>query len=100
RHPDVVAAGVDATRRYGAGAGASRLVTGNHPLYDTLESTLARLKGTEDAVVFGSGYLASIGALTTLAAPPDLVLLDELSHSCLRAGAALSGAEVLEFRHN
>jgi 8-amino-7-oxononanoate synthase len=99
-HPDVIAASIDATRRYGAGAGASRLVSGNHPLYAALEQRLAGLKGSEDAVVFGSGYLASIGVLSTLAAPPDLVLIDALAHSCLHAGAALSGAQVMRFAHN
>ena len=61
QHPDVIAAAIDATARYGVGAGASRLVTGNHPLYGELESRLARLKGTEAACVFGSGYLANTG---------------------------------------
>ena len=49
QHPDVVAASVDATRRFGVGAGSSRLVNGNHPLYVELERKLAALKGTEDA---------------------------------------------------
>ncbi len=99
-HPEVIAASVAATQRFGAGAGASRLVTGNHPLYRSLEQALIELKGTDDAVVFGSGYLASLGALSTLAAAPDLILLDELCHSCLFAGAALSAAKVLSYRHN
>ncbi len=100
RHPALITASTEATRRYGTGAGASRLVTGNHPLYRTLEKKLAALKGGEDAVVFGSGYLASMGVLTALAAAPDLILLDELSHSCLFAGARLSGARALTFPHN
>jgi 8-amino-7-oxononanoate synthase len=99
-HPDVIAASIGATQRYGTGAGASRLVSGNHPLYAALEQRLAGLKGSEDAVVFGSGYLASVGVLSTLAAAPDLVLIDELAHSCLHAGAALSGAQVVRFMHN
>src|SRR5690606_28390703 len=99
-HPEVVAASIEATRRYGAGAGSSRLVSGNHPLYAELERKLAELKGTEDAVVFGSGYLANVGIVTALAGRNDLVLMDELSHSSLRTGAAASGARVLEFRHN
>jgi 8-amino-7-oxononanoate synthase len=98
--PEVVAASVAATRRYGAGAGASRLVTGNHPLYAELESRLARLKGADDAVVFGSGYLANIGIVPALVGRADLVVLDERSHSCLLAGAELSRARMLTFRHN
>jgi 8-amino-7-oxononanoate synthase len=99
-HPDVIAASVDATRRYGVGAGSSRLVNGNHPLYAELERKLAALKGTEDAVVFGSGYLTNVGTIPTLVGNADLILIDELCHSCLLAGAELSGARVVEFRHN
>jgi len=100
QHPAVKAAAVAAVERYGAGAGASRLVTGEHPLYRTLESRLAVLKGTDDAVVFGSGYLANIGIAPALVGPGDLVVIDELAHSCIHAGARLSRAEVRTFRHN
>ena len=93
-------AAIQAIETYGAGSGASRLVTGNHPLYATLEARLASLKGTEDAIVFGSGYLANIGIVPALAGPGDLILADELAHSCLNAGARLSGARVISFRHN
>ncbi|MBN1238705.1 MAG: 8-amino-7-oxononanoate synthase [Gammaproteobacteria bacterium] len=99
-HPAVVEAAIEATRRYGAGAGASRLVTGNHPLYEELERRLADLKGAEAAVVFGSGYLANTGTIAALVGAQDLILTDELSHSCIAAGAALSRARVLAFRHN
>ena len=98
-HPAVIKAAVEAVEHYGAGAGASRLVTGNHPLYAELEARLARLKGTEAACVFGSGYLANIGIIPALAGPEDLILVDELSHACIHAGAKLSGATVLRYRH-
>lgn len=99
-HPRVKAAAVAAVETWGTGAGASRLVTGNHPLYAELEAKLARLKGTEAAVVFGSGYLANAGIVPVLAGAGDLVLVDALAHSCLWAGAQLSRATVLTFRHN
>jgi len=98
--PRVVEASIDATRRYGAGAGAARLITGNHPLYRALEARLAELKGTAQAVVFGSGYLANVGILPVLAGPRDVIVMDELCHSCLVSGAALSRARVEKFRHN
>jgi 8-amino-7-oxononanoate synthase len=100
QHPAVKRAAIAAVEAYGAGAGASRLVTGDHPLHRALEDRLARLKGTEDAVVFGSGYLANIGIVPALAGPDDLVVVDELGHACLHAGARLSRARVETFRHN
>ena len=100
RHPDVIRASEEATRHLGVGAGASRLVTGNHSLYEHLEKQLAQLKGTEDAVVFGSGYLANIGTIPALVGEPDLILMDEASHACMHAGARLARSRVEVFRHN
>ncbi len=100
QHPAVKRAAIEATERWGAGAGASRLVTGNHPLFAALEGRLARLKGTDDACVFGSGYLANLGIIPSLVGAGDLIVADELSHACLRAGAALSQSRVEIFRHN
>ena len=100
QHPAIKQAAVAAIEKYGAGSGASRLVTGNHPLYAELEATLARVKQTEAAVVFGSGYLANAGIIPVLVGRDDLVLADELSHACLFAGAQLSRGKVLTFRHN
>jgi len=99
QHPQVIAAAVDAIKRYGVGAGASRLVTGNHPLYADLESRLTRLKGSEAACVFGSGYLANTGIIPALVGPDDLIVVDELAHACIHAGAKLSGAQVHLYRH-
>jgi 8-amino-7-oxononanoate synthase len=99
QHPALIEAAIEAAKRYGVGAGASRLVTGNHPLYAELESRLARLKATEAACVFGSGYLANTGIIPSLAGPDDLILVDELSHACINAGAKLSGASVHHYRH-
>lgn len=99
-HPALKKAAVEAVERHGVGSGASRLVTGNHPLFTELEQRLARLKGTEAAVVFGSGYLANVGIIPCLVGPEDMVLSDELSHACLMAGASLSRAHHHTFRHN
>jgi 8-amino-7-oxononanoate synthase len=99
-HPAVKEAAIAAIRHYGVGAGASRLVTGNHPLLCELEARLARIKRTEAACVFGSGYLANTGIIPALAGAEDLVLLDELAHACLWAGARLARSTVLAFRHN
>jgi 8-amino-7-oxononanoate synthase len=100
QHPEVIAASCAATQRYGTGAGASRLITGNHPLYAALEQRLAQIKGSEDAIVFGSGYLTNVGVIPVLVGARDLILLDELCHSCLLSGAYLSRAQIATFKHN
>jgi 8-amino-7-oxononanoate synthase len=100
QHPAIKAAVIAAVERYGAGAGASRLISGNHPLYAELEARLARIKRTEAAVVFGSGYLANAGIVPVLIGPDGLILIDELAHACLYAGAQLSRGTVVKFRHN
>ncbi len=99
-HPKVMEAAKNAIDRYGAGSGASRLITGNHPLIRELEQKLARLKGTEEACVFSSGYLANIGIIPTIIGSRDIIFIDELSHACLRAGSSLSFAQTVAFRHN
>src|SRR5471032_2294973 len=100
QHPAIKQAAQAAIEKYGAGSGASRLVTGNHPLYAELEAKLARIKQTEAACVFGSGYLANAGIIPVLIGRDGLVLADELSHACLFAGAHLSRGKVMTFRHN
>ena len=98
--PQVKAAAKAAVDLYGAGAAASRLVTGDHPLNGELEARLAALKGYEAACLFGSGYLANAGTIPAFVGAGDTVIADELSHACIWAGARLSGAEVVSFRHN
>jgi 8-amino-7-oxononanoate synthase len=100
QHPFVKQAAIEAIEGYGVGAGASRLVTGNHPLFAEAEEQLAQLMGTESACIFGSGYLANTGIIPALVGPEDIVFVDELAHGCLWAGAQLSKAKVLPFRHN
>jgi 8-amino-7-oxononanoate synthase len=99
-HPALTAAAGEAATAYGAGAGASRLVTGDHPLYARLERRIAEVKGTADAVVFGSGYLANVGTIPVLAGRGDLILVDKFAHACILDGAQISGADMLRFRHN
>jgi 8-amino-7-oxononanoate synthase len=99
-HPAVKAAAQAAVETYGAGAGASRLITGDCPLFGELEGRLAALKGTDAACVFGSGFLANTGLIPTFIGPNDLALIDELAHACIWAGAKLSGARTIGFRHN
>jgi 8-amino-7-oxononanoate synthase len=90
--------------RFGAhgstGAGASALVTGYSPELAALEGALAKAKGTQAALVFGSGYLANIGSISALMGKDDLILADKLAHACMLDGAKLSGATLRRFKHN
>jgi 8-amino-7-oxononanoate synthase len=100
QHPKLKEAAQSAAAEYGVGAAASRLVTGNHPLYAQLEQALATYKHTQTACVFGSGYLANIGAITALVGKGDLIVADKYSHACMIDAARLSGATVMRFAHN
>ena len=97
--PRLAAAAAEAATRWGAGAGASRLITGGTTLHRELEAALAEWKGTEDAVVFSSGYLANTGTITALASAGDTVFSDELNHASIIDGCRLSGAEVCIYPH-
>ena len=98
--PAVRAAAIEAIAEFGTGAGASYLVTGNHPLYARLERQLADFKGAEDTCIFGSGYLANIGTIPTFVHTGDLLLVDERCHACIMAAARLSGSALHLFGHN
>ncbi len=100
QHPAVRKAAKRVIDRYGVGAGASRLVTGNHSLYRALEDRLAAIKGTPAACVMGSGYLVNTGVIPCFVGPDDLIIIDELCHACLYAGSALSKSTVIPFGHN
>ncbi len=97
---EVIRAARTAALRIGAGARASRLVTGNYDLLDELETELAEFKGTQTALVFPTGYHANLGLITTLVEPRDAVFLDRLAHACLVDGVRLSGARLRVFPHN
>ena len=98
-HPRVVERAIAATREYGTGATGSRLLSGHRALHEELEGAIARLKKTEDAVVFSSGYLANIGTISAVANPRDLILSDEYNHASLKNGADLSKATVVVYPH-
>lgn len=103
-HPAVIAAAHSALDRWGAGAGASRLVVGDRPVHHDLEEALADWKHAEQAVVFPTGFAANLGTLTALAAiapgtAPPLLCSDELNHASLIDGARLARAEVAVYPH-
>jgi len=101
-HPRVTEAAAEAALRWGVGAGASRLVSGTMTIHRRLEERLAALKGTQDAVLFGSGYLANLGVLQALAQVGPgraTVFSDELNHASIIDGCRLSRAEIAVYDH-
>ena len=98
-HPEVVDAAAEAARRYGAGAGSARLITGGLVLHDELEARLAAFKGTAAALLFSSGYLANLGTVAALVGPGDAVFSDALNHASIIDGCRLSRADVHVYRH-
>jgi glycine C-acetyltransferase/8-amino-7-oxononanoate synthase len=98
-NPKVREAAADAANQYGAGAGASRLISGTMSLHRKLEGQLAEFVGAETALLFGSGYLANTGAVAALAGRGEVVLSDELNHASIIDGCRLSRAETFIYRH-
>ena len=98
-HPLLKEAAMAATETWGVGSGASRFISGNSRLYETLETEIARFKGCASAIVFSSGYMANIGALSALIAEGDLVLFDRLNHASLLDGVRRSHGKLRVYRH-
>jgi glycine C-acetyltransferase/8-amino-7-oxononanoate synthase len=98
-HPRVREAAAEAALQWGAGAGASRLISGNMEPHRQLEERLAAFKGYEAALLFGSGYLANIGTISTLARAGEVVFSDELNHASIVDGCRLARAETFVYRH-
>src|SRR5215470_8246960 len=98
--PAIKEAAIEAVKRYGAGAGASRLISGSLGPHHQLEEQLAAFKGVEAALTFATGYAAALGTIGALIGKPDVVILDKLSHACLVDAARLSGATLRVFAHN
>jgi 7-keto-8-aminopelargonate synthetase-like enzyme len=93
-------AAIEAVEKFGAGAGASRLICGSLSPHHDLDEALADFKGTEAALSFSSGYAAAAGAIVALMGKDDVVIVDKLVHACLVDAARLSGAKLRVFAHN
>ncbi|HEX6455552.1 MAG TPA: 8-amino-7-oxononanoate synthase [Solirubrobacterales bacterium] len=96
---EVREAAAEAALRWGAGSGASRLISGNMEPHRELEARLAAFKGYESALLFGSGYLANTGVIAALAGRGEVVFSDELNHASIVDGCRLSRAETFVYRH-
>ncbi len=99
-HPTLKEAATTAIKKFGAGAGAARLISGSQSPHHELENALADFKGTKAALVFSSGYAAALGTIPALVGTGDVVVLDKLVHASLVDAAKLSGAKLRVSKHN
>jgi 8-amino-7-oxononanoate synthase len=100
QHPKLRMAAADAAQRFGAGSGASRLITGTLAIHAELEASLAAFKKAPAAITFESGYAAALGTIPALFGQGDVIILDKLAHASLIDGARLSSAEIRVYPHN
>ena len=100
KHPHVIERARRALESYGSGATASRLVSGTLPLHEQLEARLAESKQQPAALLYGSGYLTSLGTIPHLVDRHDTIFADRFIHACMLDGARLSGAKLIRYTHN
>ncbi len=98
-HPILINAQIGASKEFGTGACASRLISGNMLLHERLEKRIAEFKECESAIVFSTGYMANLGVITSLVRKGDLVISDRLNHASIIDGIRLSGAEFRVYPH-
>jgi 8-amino-7-oxononanoate synthase len=98
--PRCIRAAQDAAAHWGTGTTGSRLANGSFSEHQALETELAEFYGVDHAIVFTTGYSATMGMCATLVGPGEIILLDSDSHASIYAGAQLSGAEIIRFKHN
>ncbi len=99
-HPKVIKAATNANSKYGIGAGASRLITGSGPLYKKLEKIISDFKKVPASCVFGSGFLANLGVISSLADKEDIIFIDEYSHASTFLGSKLTRSKLIKYKHN
>ncbi len=99
-HPRLIEASINATRKYGVGAGAVRTIVGNMDLHEELDRVLAEFKKEEAAIVFQSGFACNAGAIQAIAEAGDLIISDELNHASIIDGVRLSKADKAVFKHS
>ena len=92
-------AAMQAIQRYGTGSGGARLTSGSFPLFKELEIAIANFKGTEQSLVFNTGYMANVGTITALMNKHSVIISDELNHASIIDGCRLSGARIERYNH-
>jgi len=97
--PRLIKAALEATEKYGVGAGAVRTINGTMDIHDELEKTIAKFKKTEAAIAFQSGFNCNMGAISAVMSKKDAILSDELNHASIIDGCRLSGAKIIRVKH-
>ncbi|WP_430509335.1 glycine C-acetyltransferase [Gottfriedia solisilvae] len=97
--PRLIKAALDATEKYGVGAGAVRTINGTMDIHEELEKTIAKFKKTEAAIAFQSGFNCNMGAISAVMSKKDAILSDELNHASIIDGCRLSGAKIIRVKH-
>jgi glycine C-acetyltransferase len=98
-HPKLIEAAIEATRKYGAGSGAVRTISGTMDVHMELERRIAKFKNVEACVVFQSGFAANAGTVSAVLTPEDHIISDELNHASIIDGCRLSRAKIHVFPH-
>ena len=98
--PRCIKASQDAAQRWGTGTTGSRMANGSFSEHQALETEIAQFYGVGHAIVFSTGYAATMGMCSTLAGPGDVILMDADSHASIYAGVKLSGADIIRFKHS
>ncbi|GAB2025676.1 glycine C-acetyltransferase [Lactovum odontotermitis] len=98
--PEIIQADIEATKKYGAGAGAVRTINGTLKVHIELEEEIAKFKGTEAAIAFQSGFNCNMGAISAVMKKGDAILSDELNHASIIDGCRLSGAKIIRVKHS
>ena len=96
---DLIQADIEATKKYGVGAGAVRTINGTLDIHIELEKKIAEFKGTEDAIAFQSGFNGNMGGISAVMKKGDAILSDELNHASIIDGCRLSGAKIISCKH-
>ena len=99
-HPKIQAAAQAALDEFGSGTHGVRILAGTTRLHVELEQTIARFKGTEDAMALSSGYVTNLGTVATLLGRNDVVISDKLNHASIVDGCLMSRAKFVRFEHN
>src|ERR1700738_1660198 len=98
-HPKLIEAAMDAAKKYGAGSGAVRTISGTMSIHLALEEKIAKFKNVEACVVFQSGFAANAGTVSAVLGPEDHIVSDQLNHASIIDGARLSKAKIHVYPH-